>query len=42
MVFSSPIFVFLFLPIVLTVNFLLRGVKARNAWLLLMSLVFYA
>ena len=42
MVFSSPIFVFLFLPIVLTVNFLLRGVKARNLLLLLMSLVFYA
>ena len=42
MVFSSPIFVFLFLPVVLTVNLLLPGVKARNLWLLLMSLVFYA
>jgi len=42
MVFSSPIFVFLYLPIVLTVNLLLPGVKARNLWLLLMSLVFYA
>ena len=42
MVFSSPIFLFLFLPIVLTVNLLLPGTKARNLWLLLMSLAFYA
>jgi alginate O-acetyltransferase complex protein AlgI len=42
MVFSSPIFLFLFLPVVLTVYALLRGNKARNNWLLLMSLVFYA
>jgi len=42
MVFSSPIFLFLFLPVVLTVNTLLPGTKARNLWLLLMSLVFYA
>ena len=42
MVFSSPIFLFLFLPVVLTVNSLLPGTKARNVWLLLMSLVFYA
>jgi alginate O-acetyltransferase complex protein AlgI len=42
MIFSSPIFLFLFLPIVLTVNLLLPGTKARNLWLLLMSLVFYA
>jgi alginate O-acetyltransferase complex protein AlgI len=42
MVFSSPIFLFLFLPIVLTVNSLLPGTKARNLWLLLMSFVFYS
>ena len=42
MVFSSPIFLFLFLPVVLTVNSLLPGTRARNLWLLLMSLVFYA
>src|SRR5450755_3567327 len=42
MVFSSPLFLFLFLPIVLTVYFLLPGLRSRNAWLLLVSLVFYA
>jgi alginate O-acetyltransferase complex protein AlgI len=39
--FSSPLFLFLFLPAVLAIHFVLpRG--ARNAWLLLASLVFYA
>jgi alginate O-acetyltransferase complex protein AlgI len=42
MLFSSPIFLFLFLPVVLTVCVLLPGTKARNFWLLSMSLVFYA
>ena len=42
MVFSSPIFLFLFLPVVLTVYALLPGLRAKNFWLLLMSLVFYA
>src|ERR1017187_4956682 len=42
MLFSSPIFLFLFLPIVLTAYVLLPGTKTRNFWLLLMSLVFYA
>jgi alginate O-acetyltransferase complex protein AlgI len=42
MVFSSPIFLFLFLPLVLTVYLLLPGTKIKNAWLLLMSLIFYA
>ena len=42
MVFSSPLFLFLFLPVVLTVYFLLPGLRARNFWLLLASLVFYA
>ena len=42
MVFSSPIFLFLFLPVVLTVYALLRGERAKNNWLLATSLVFYA
>ena len=42
MVFSSPLFLFLFLPVVLTVYFLLPGLRARNHWLLLVSLLFYA
>ena len=42
MVFSSPLFLFLFLPVVLTVYFLLPGIRARNGWLLLVSLLFYA
>jgi alginate O-acetyltransferase complex protein AlgI len=40
--FSSPLFLFLFLPVVLTVNHCLPGIKARNAWLLAVSLLFYA
>jgi len=40
--FSSTVFLFAFLPIVLTVAFALPGVRARNAWLLAASLVFYA
>lgn len=42
MVFSSPIFLFLFLPVVLTVYLLLPGIRSKNVWLLLASLVFYA
>src|SRR5262245_26158966 len=42
MIFSSPIFLFLFLPIVLTVHLFLPSLKARNHWLLLVSLIFYA
>jgi alginate O-acetyltransferase complex protein AlgI len=42
MLFSSPIFLFLFLPVVLTVYLLLPRTTVRNLWLLLMSLVFYA
>jgi alginate O-acetyltransferase complex protein AlgI len=41
MVFSSPIFLFLFLPVTLLVNFALPF-RARNYWLLGMSLLFYA
>jgi len=42
MVFSSPLFLFLFLPVVLAVYFLLPGLRARNHWLLFVSLLFYA
>lgn len=42
MVFSSPIFLFLFLPLVLTLCLLIRGLRLRNFWLLLASIVFYA
>ena len=42
MVFSSPLFLFLFLPVVLTVYFMLPGLRTRNFWLLLVSLLFYA
>lgn len=41
MVFSSIVFLFLFLPVVLTGYFLI-GKKGRNVYLLLSSLVFYA
>lgn len=41
MLFSSPIFVFAFLPLVLAVYFILPK-AVRNAWLLGVSLVFYA
>ena len=42
MVFSSPLFLFLFLPVVLAVYAVLPGVRTRNFWLLLVSLAFYA
>jgi alginate O-acetyltransferase complex protein AlgI len=42
MVFCSPIFLFLFLPVVLTGYLLLPGLRAKNFWLLAASLVFYA
>jgi alginate O-acetyltransferase complex protein AlgI len=42
MVFSAPLFLFLFLPVVLTVYVLLPGTRVRNLWLLLTSLAFYA
>lgn len=41
MVFSSTVFIFVFLPIVLAINFLLNN-RFRNIFLLLASLVFYA
>src|SRR5437867_3933973 len=33
MVFSSPLFLFLFLPVVLTLYALLPGIRLRNLWL---------
>ena len=41
MVFSSRVFLFAFLPLVLAVHFVLPA-RARNAWLLFVSLFFYA
>jgi alginate O-acetyltransferase complex protein AlgI len=41
MVFSSPIFLFLFLPVVLALC-ALPGLKVRNGLLLLFSVIFYA
>ncbi|MCR4717402.1 MAG: MBOAT family protein [Lachnospiraceae bacterium] len=46
MVFSSVVFLFVFLPVVLAIYFILVSVKAprnlTNAWLFFMSLIFYA
>lgn len=42
MVFSSVIFLFLFLPVVLGVYFLCPKLKAKNIWLIAASLLFYA
>ena len=41
MLFSSVEFILVFLPVAAGVNLLLRG-RARNVWLLLVSLLFYA
>ncbi|GIO35111.1 alginate O-acetylation protein [Paenibacillus albilobatus] len=41
MVFSSPVFLYCFLPIVLAIYFLIK-IEYRNVFLLLSSLVFYA
>ncbi|MEO6785111.1 MAG: MBOAT family protein, partial [Chthoniobacteraceae bacterium] len=42
MIFSSPLFLFLFLPVVLTLCTLLPGIRLKNAGLLIVSLIFYA
>lgn len=42
MLFSSTVFLFAFLPIVLTLYLLARDVRVRNALLLTASLIFYA
>lgn len=41
MLFNSAIFLLLFVPACLLVNFLLKGTAARNAFLLVASIVFY-
>lgn len=41
MVFSSPLFLFLFLPLVL-LYFFVPGIRLRNLWLLAFSIIFYA
>ena len=42
MVFSSPIFLFFFLPVTYLIYRLLPNMAARNVWLALASLVFYS
>ncbi len=42
MVFSSSVFMFVFLPVVVALYFLMPGRKAKNVWLFVASLVFYA
>src|SRR5438094_300700 len=42
MVFSSQYFLFLFLPVVLTLCTLTPGIRLKNYCLLLVSLIFYA
>ena len=42
MVFSSLAFIFVFMPVVLAAYFIVPGRGAKNTWLLLASLVFYA
>lgn len=42
MLFSSTVFLFAFLPVVLALHLVLRNVRARNAVLLAASLLFYA
>jgi len=41
MVFASPLFLFMFLPITIIVYFIL-GKKLKNFWLMLVSIVFYS
>lgn len=41
MVFSNAVFLFIFLPVVIAGYYILRG-RARNYWLLLVSIFFYA
>jgi alginate O-acetyltransferase complex protein AlgI len=42
MVFSSVVFLFFFLPLVVGVYFALRKIRVQNVWLLISSLFFYA
>ena len=42
MVFSSAIFLFVFLPIVCALYFIVPGIKGKNTLLIIASLIFYA
>ena len=42
MVFSSAVFLFIFLPVVLFVHTFVKNTTARNIFLIAASLVFYA
>ena len=42
MVFSSMVFLCIFLPVVFLLHLILPGIRAKNWMLLLASLVFYA
>ena len=42
MVFSSMIFLCVFLPVVFVLHQILPGIRAKNAMLLITSLLFYA
>ena len=42
MVFSSSVFLFMFMPVFFALYFLCPGRKVKNTWLLLASLIFYA
>ncbi len=42
MVFSSTVFMFIFLPVVLLLSYILPGIKLKNAILLIASILFYA
>lgn len=42
MVFSSQIFLFLFLPIAMIGNLICRRIQNKNIWLLFLSILFYA
>ena len=42
MVFSSMVFLWIFLPVVIVLSLLTRNIKAQNIMLLVASLIFYA
>ena len=42
MVFSSAVFLFIFLPVVFVLSRVLPGIRAKNILLLIASLLFYA
>lgn len=42
MVFSSTVFLFIFLPVSYLIYLAVPGIKAKNLWLIVISLIFYA